>query len=467
MEGLLPGWIPGRKMDLLDTQWREFRSGIPLLLLFAAGQSIFANFARNYSATAHGIVQLLSGLSYLVVLHGYRSVFILLVVVANYAVSVWFRSPWAIWTFNLFALVVVSGTGEYWEIPSLSSFSGMTNWAHHFNMVMLKQISFGIDVGRAEKDAPKDEESAAEEDYKSRQERSHRMKDYSLLNYLTYVFYAPLYLAGPIVSFNAWQSYMAKPASSGFNFHVIFFYALRWLGIFLLMEVFTHYVYSNGIAAQSDVTLRSKISDIGLAFAFAWSVLFFMWMKFLLIWRFFRLWSLCNQIDCPENMNRCVFYNYSIVQFWKSWHSSFNLWLLRYLYIPLGGSSSNKFINTLIVFTFVALWHDLTWRVFHWAWIVTAIFAPELIGTYLWRKSIFFKQLKLQRPLVARILKTAALMTNMLLLIACNMVGYVFGVDGLKELLYRQINLKSTLLCLFTLASAANLQLILDHYRAP
>jgi D-alanyl-lipoteichoic acid acyltransferase DltB (MBOAT superfamily) len=466
MEGLLPGWIPGRKMDLLDTQWREFRSGIPLLLLFAAVQSIFANFARNYSSTAHGIVQLLSGLSYLSVLHGYRSVFILLVVVANYVVSVWFRSPWAVWAFNLFALVLVSGTGEYWEIPSLSSFSGMTNWAHHFNMVMLKQISFGIDVGRAEK-AQESEESAVEGDYKSRQERSHRMKDYSFFNYMTYVFYAPLYLAGPIVSFNAWQSYMAKPSSSGLNFRGISLYALRWLGIFLLMEVFTHYVYSNGIAAQSEVTLRSKISDIGLAFAFAWSVLFFMWMKFLLIWRFFRLWSLCNQIDCPENMNRCVFYNYSMVQFWKSWHSSFNLWLLRYLYIPLGGSSSNKFINTLIVFTFVALWHDLTWRVFHWAWIVTAIFAPELIGTYLWRKSIFFKQLKLQRPLVARILKTAALMTNMLLLIACNMVGYVFGVDGLKELLYRQINLKSTLLCLCTLASAANLQLILDHYRAP
>lgn len=41
----------------------------------------------------------------------------------------------------------------------------------------------------------------------------------------------------------------------------------------------------------------------------------------------------------------------------KSWHASYNRWLVRYLYVPLGGSRTRTF-NVWVVFSFVALWHD-------------------------------------------------------------------------------------------------------------
>ena len=52
--------------------------------------------------------------------------------------------------------------------------------------------------------------------------------------------------------------------------------------------------------------------------------------------------------------------------FWRGWHSSFNQWLVRYLYIPLGGGRRRAAIIWPIFF-FVAVWHDLevsllTWR---------------------------------------------------------------------------------------------------------
>ena len=31
-----------------------------------------------------------------------------------------------------------------------------------------------------------------------------------------------------------------------------------------------------------------------------------MWLKFLIIWRFARLWALCDGIEVVENMQRCV-----------------------------------------------------------------------------------------------------------------------------------------------------------------
>ena len=53
-------------------------------------------------------------------------------------------------------------------------------------------------------------------------------------------------------------------------------------------------------------------------------------MQLLLPWRFFRLWALMDNIDPPENMIRCVLNNYSTRGFWRSWHRSYNLWLLKY-----------------------------------------------------------------------------------------------------------------------------------------
>jgi hypothetical protein len=54
----------------------------------------------------------------------------------------------------------------------------------------------------------------------------------------------------------------------------------------------------------------------------------------------------------------------------------------RYIYVPLGGSR-NFIINTILVFSFVALWHDLTFRLLAWGWLVSLFILPELLATYL------------------------------------------------------------------------------------
>ena len=56
--------------------------------------------------------------------------------------------------------------------------------------------------------------------------------------------------------------------------------------------------------------------------------------------------------------------------------------LRRYIYVPLGGSR-NVIVNTILVFSFVALWHDLTFSLLAWGWLVTLFILPELLATYL------------------------------------------------------------------------------------
>ena len=74
--------------------------------------------------------------------------------------------------------------------------------------------------------------------------------------------------------------------------------------------------------------------------------------------------------------------NYTISNFWKGWHSSYNKWLIRYLYIPLGGSSY-RYINVWVIFIFVAIWHDIEFKLLMWALLNSIFLVAEYIGTYL------------------------------------------------------------------------------------
>jgi len=104
----------------------------------------------------------------------------------------------------------------------------------------------------------------------------------------------------------------------------------------------------------------------------------FMYMKFMIIWKFFRVIGNLDGIDSPENMNRCVNNNFTFTGFWRSWHGSLNKWILRYLYIPLGGKNTQQ-ITIWLIFSFIGLWHDLEWRWLAWAWCNCVFFSLEII----------------------------------------------------------------------------------------
>ena len=168
--------------------------------------------------------------------------------------------------------------------------------------------------------------------------------------------------------------------------------------------------------------------------------LHFIWLKLLLPWRYFRLWALVDGIDPPENMVRCAFDNYSTVAFWRGWHRSFNQWLLRYLYIPLGGSGGprnrgkfgvvRRIFNFLVVFTFVALWHDIQLRLLIWGWLITLFVLPEVLAT------LAFPERKWQdHKNTYRLLCGVGAVGNILMMMGANLVGFAVGLDGLAGLL--------------------------------
>ncbi|XP_021740624.1 putative membrane-bound O-acyltransferase C24H6.01c isoform X2 [Chenopodium quinoa] len=388
--GLRPGWLANRLNDVSDGQWRNFRGNIPILsAVFGAFTVLATSLQKTCQLRANGmsIVWLMVSLIYLIYLHGACVLFILSIASLNFLlVKIFARTkyfPYVLWTFNVFFLIcnrVYEGysfsiLGRQWAY--LDNFRGTFRWHICFNFVALRMISFGCDYHWAQKDSRFDQEI-------DRPQNTYLPKDVAL-------------------------------------------YGLTWAFSLCLVELITHFFYYNAFATSG---LWKQLSALDV-FIIGYGVLNFMWLKFLLIWRFFRFWSLLNGIEAPENMPKCINNCHNLESFWKSWHASFNKWLVRYLYIPLGGAQT-KLLNVWVIFTFVAIWHDLEWKLLSWAWLTCIFFIPEIllksaakafkVESTFWK--FFFEELS----------AISGAVTITCLMIA-NLVGFVVGPSGINFLI--------------------------------
>ena len=207
-------------------------------------------------------------------------------------------------------------------------------------------------------------------------------------------------------------------------------YGLRFLIALLCMEVVLHYSYAVAIIKSSPSWTQYTPYQLAMLGYFN---LHAVWLKLLIPWRFFRLWALVDRIDAPENMVRCMSDNYSTLAFWRGWHRSLNRWVVRYNYVPLGGNGGGNvktMINFLAVFTFIAVWHDINLRLLAWGWLTTLFILPEVIAII-----IFPKRKWEERSETFRILCGIGAVGNILMMMVASLVGFVMGVDEVKEMI--------------------------------
>ncbi|GMH33432.1 hypothetical protein BSKO_01266 [Bryopsis sp. KO-2023] len=471
LPGLRPGWMWGRSVDLSDIQWREFRGNLPVLTLVMA---IFVGMSRLIRGrcpdwTLHFYI--VSSLAFVGYLHGSFTIHVILAALLNFFVAkatagtmLGSLAPWVCNCSILILARVTDGLPFSWmsrHLHWVDTLKGPLRWHIGFNLVVLRFISFSMDHHWMK--TGKDTASAKKNDFrdrglldphagvKARSSTPLQPDEYNLLQFLVYVLYPPLYIAGPTSTYNNFAHQLRNRGR--ISAKRIAGYGVRFLVGMLVVEAVAHTMYVNSIAKYR---LWKKFGDwdsLTLSVIGFW-VLIFMWLKFFVIWRFFRFWSLADDVEPPENMCRCLCNNYDIEGFWKNWHASYNLWLVRYIYLPLGGSKM-RLLNVWCVFTFVALWHDLEWKLLGWAWMMAAFIAPEMGVKWAakqqnvrqYHDSWWFPHLR-----------AGAASLNIAVLMTANMVGFVVGLDGVGDFL-RGVFGSMTLSCAVFLAffSAAHL----------
>ncbi|KAG2196031.1 hypothetical protein INT47_005367 [Mucor saturninus] len=459
------GWIFNRKVDNSDMQYSQFRRNIPLLFALACVYLIASHIYKSLLKSKKRKLQqtyfyLAASIMVISALHGTSCIKILIIITASYLIgqstggSYW--NPFLTWTFNLIILFL----NEYYKgyefksigLSLLDQHKGiLPRWHVFFNFGMLRLVSYNMDYyWQFKKPRTQYHHIMGEDAFTTDRERIAvpcNFEDYNFFNFLTYILYTPLYICGPIITFNDFISQIRTP-SSKLTLKYVLTYAVRLAAVLLVMEFTLHYIYVVAISkAQAwDHDTPLQLSMIG------YFNLVIIWMKLLIPWRFFRLWALADGIWPEENMIRCMSNNFSAQRFWKSWHRSFNRWTIRYIYIPLGGSRYFAF-SMWVVFTFVAVWHDIELKLLAWGWLICLFLLPEIIG------SKIFTYKKFGHTSYYRIVCGLGAVGNILMMMVANLVGFCLGLDGMKAMLVQifsstdgLIFLVTVIFCLFVAA---------------
>ena len=397
--------------------------------------------------------------------------------------------PFIIWTLNLGTLVVVRMTEGFSSFyPHSHSHphphGGVLRWYICYNLTVLRMISFAMDLhwmrcsqkkqsttsttsaGSGLSDGESGVERQTRRTHPSSTTSAAKMRvmtplsdayHYSYVFSLGHALYPPLYIAGPIITYQdyVWQLLSLRSSSSSggdtdtssndamrtrkkqeYQSLLIVPHLRRLFLNVVCIELLTHCLYFNTIAIHK---LGRRYAAHGLEFSpptvglTAWWVLTFMWLKFTVIWRTFRLFALLEGINPPENMLRCFASNVDIEGFWKGWHASFNRWLVRYLYLPMGGAS-HRALSIWPIFLFVAMWHDVEWRLISWAWLVCIGFVPEIVVKGVRGRSGWLARASERKVWWYSVGRGVLAAVNCAGLMGANMVGFVVGVGGMRDL---------------------------------
>jgi protein-cysteine N-palmitoyltransferase HHAT len=265
------------KVDLSDGQWREFRESLPLLfgtaILGVFLHSLFRRLKENTTTkslfkSTH--FHFIFGSVVIFVQHGWHSCIVFLIVSGAYLLTKALRhikgTYFLVITFVYAMSIILLKESyrvqhrpqlEFLQILFNKRYSGLYSWHVPANFLVLRIISFMLDyhwASAAEINGKKNDDSSGDEGpiseittkdtvtvkgskFKSVTEKlvaEHcAMHEYNLVNFLSYCIYAPLYIAGPIITFNAYIKYSNQPQKS----ENVVTYALRWIFAFCLMEL--------------------------------------------------------------------------------------------------------------------------------------------------------------------------------------------------------------------------------------
>ena len=448
---LEPGLIPGRQVDNSDDQYSSFRNQIPTLFFVLFMHQVLREVYEAFSETKSRLTKRINfdfiiGLVFLFALHGTGAFKLLFICMCTYTISKTTKSsllnPVLTWT-TVIGLLFLN---EYYQgytfaaihhdLAFLDRYSGLlSRWHIHFNFTALRLISYNLDYYWSLK-SPRPTSPPASKEEKGKQQKTDALSErgrveqpvsaelYNFKNFITFVFYTPLYLAGPIITYNNYI-HQAERAPSTISLDRTIKYGLRMLVSVVTMELVLHYIY---VVAMSKAKAWSNLTPMQISML-GYFNLHIIWLKLLIPWRFFRFWALLDKVETTENMLRCMSNNYSATAFWRAWHRSFNRWIIRYIYIPMGGAKSTigALINMLAVFSFVAIWHDISLTLLTWGWLVVIFLIPEMVLT------VLFKPMRGQSGY--RIICGVGAVFNILMMMAANLVGFCVGVDGLRDMI--------------------------------
>ncbi|XP_027469432.2 protein-cysteine N-palmitoyltransferase HHAT isoform X9 [Zalophus californianus] len=210
---------------------------------------------------------------------------------------------------------------------------------------------------------------------------------YSFPWLVAYVFYYPVFHNGPILSFPEFIAKMQRQEDCSLKSNLSAFAVglARLLCYWWLAELMVHLMYMHALYGSASLLRAVSCWTLGgLALA---HVLFF-YLKYLVL---FGVPALLMRLDglTPPPLPRCVSTMFSFTGMWRYFDVGLHDFLIRYVYIPVGGSQHGllgTLFSTAVTFAFVSFWHGgydylWCWAALNWLGVTVENAVQRLVQT--------------------------------------------------------------------------------------
>lgn len=199
------------------------------------------------------------------------------------------------------------------------------------------------------------------------------------LNYCLFVTFFPRLIAGPIVYHKEIMTQFGKPHTKVFSYkNLSYGIFLFFVGLFkkvIIADSFSGYVTNGFDVAGSLNFFEAWIASLSYTLQIYFDFSGYTDMAIGSAYVF--------NIKLPQNFNS-PYKALDIQDFWRRWHITLSRWLVKYLYIPLGGSrrgSIRTVVNIFITFLLCGIWHGAGWTFVVWG----ALHGLGIVVYRIWR----------------------------------------------------------------------------------
>ncbi|XP_006814763.1 protein-cysteine N-palmitoyltransferase HHAT-like [Saccoglossus kowalevskii] len=360
------GWkvFEGRKKDIADFEWKFWTDALFTLPVFLGilGHIVIGWFSttflpqyRQHLLLAYSLV------SFYLVLGNLSFGFILANAIIMYTVSL-LKMPSLCWITGLLQLVIVNHDPmKSWQSDLYEDEDEYYLMVFTLAMSYLRFLSFALEYCKLP----------------SNGEHTHP----GLFDYLVYIFYYPLFFCGPVMTFDTFYKQMNEVPTNltKTEFIAICKNLLRVLFWTLFIEVGLHFVYFT--AFHRNLYLFKYLPTWSLA-GIGFTHVQFFHVKYVVMYGLPHTLALFDHINSPKQP-ACVAALYTFKDMWRYFDKGLHVWLMKYIYCPLGGSRHGLFyqlISSLSCFMYVAYWHGGESHLYIWCLLNWLGVSMETLG---------------------------------------------------------------------------------------
>ena len=283
ISGLVPSYsILGGYRDFSDFQWRYYRSNLGLIIIFATIFVLINKLIKiGGSLTILKYSYLIFGLGYAFFLHRIKMIYLIIILYISFSLVQNYnslgRKPFIAITWIFCIIIKITSeiydgySINFLDFLNLSDFfkNPLLGWNSTFGLVMLKIISFNMEyVNVAEKEFGNNNLISMEKTMEHCKECNKgkfclsalkfvnaKEKDFSFFNFLIYIFYPPFYFSGPIIMYHSFIFQLNHYKENRHNdmfFKKKILYFIQCIFIFIVFEIFNHYLYVNAIMTNKN-----------------------------------------------------------------------------------------------------------------------------------------------------------------------------------------------------------------------